>query len=323
MIRIVVVVVILLAVVGVALADDGKPWAVGVSDVEQKTALALYRDGNAEFTESRYVQALAKYREAVKHWDHPGIRFNMAVCMINLDQAVEAFEHLEAALKYGAAPLGEEAHAQGLTYKKLLLGQLSRLRIKSAIDGAVVTLDGKPLFTGRSDTVKLLPPGPHQVVATKPGFETSTASLVLMSGKEMVHDVVLQPRRTTSAKTVRRWRARTPWLVVGGGAVLAGAGALVQRAAIGQRDDYNASLANCNPDPDPTIPCPPGFAQGDKDLALLENRIAIGMLTVGGAAIVTGAVLVYLNRGRLVYEKPFPTVTVRPNGATVDVTARF
>jgi tetratricopeptide (TPR) repeat protein len=319
MIRI--VVVMMVALVGVAIADDGKPWAVGVSDVEQKTALGIYREGNTEFTESRYVQALAKYREALKHWDHPGIRFNMAVCLINLDQAVEAFEHLEVALKYGAAPLGEEAHAQGLTYKKLLLGQLARLRIKSAIDGAEVTLDGKPLFTGRSDTAKLLTPGPHQIVATKPGFAPSTTSLVLMPGKETVHDIVLHPLRTSSAKTVRRWKTSRPWFVVGGGAVLAGAGILVQRAAVGQRDDYNTALANCNPDP--TIPCPPNFAKGDKDLAILENRIAIGMFTVGGAAIVTGAVLVYLNRARIVYERPVPMVTVRPDGATLDVTARF
>ena len=127
--RILVVASILaLALTRVAAADD-KPWAAGVSDAEQQKALAIYREGNAEFEESRYAQALTKYREALKHWDHPAIRFNMAVCLINLQQPLEAFEHLEAGMKYGAAPLGPELYAQGVTYKKLLDGQLTHLKV--------------------------------------------------------------------------------------------------------------------------------------------------------------------------------------------------
>ena len=61
-----------------ARADDNKPWAAGVSEAEQKTALVIYKQGNVEFEESRYAQALAKYREALRHWDHPAIHFNMA-----------------------------------------------------------------------------------------------------------------------------------------------------------------------------------------------------------------------------------------------------
>src|SRR5215813_4735696 len=99
--------VLAILISGSAFADD-KPWAAGVPDKEQAAALAIYRDGNAEFEESRYAQALAKYREAIKHWDHPAIRFNMAVSRVNLDQPLDASEDLDAAIKYGAAPLGAE-----------------------------------------------------------------------------------------------------------------------------------------------------------------------------------------------------------------------
>ena len=60
-------------------APTTKPWAAGVPEPEQEIALAIYKEGNAEFEQARYQQALEKYREAIKHWEHPAIRFNMVV----------------------------------------------------------------------------------------------------------------------------------------------------------------------------------------------------------------------------------------------------
>ncbi len=46
--------------------DEPRPWAAGVSESEQAIALELYVAGNLEFTESRFAQALAKYKEAIR-----------------------------------------------------------------------------------------------------------------------------------------------------------------------------------------------------------------------------------------------------------------
>src|SRR5262249_45044475 len=146
--RMQIAIVLVLAATSVRARADDKPWAVGVPQAEQDSALAMYRDGNGEFEESRYAQAVTKYREAGKHWDHPAIRFNMAVSLINLDQPLEAYENLTAALKFGAAPIGNEAFAQAQTYKKLLDGQLTHLKITCDVDGAEVTLDGQPILHG-------------------------------------------------------------------------------------------------------------------------------------------------------------------------------
>src|SRR5262245_7450577 len=62
--------------------DAPKPWVVGISEAEQQVALAVFKEGNSEFEQARYAQALAKYRQAIKHWDHPAIRFNMVVCLV-------------------------------------------------------------------------------------------------------------------------------------------------------------------------------------------------------------------------------------------------
>jgi tetratricopeptide (TPR) repeat protein len=68
---------------GVAHAED-KPWAAGVSAEAQSAALELYRQGNEMFEQARYLEALAKYEVALRSWDHPSIRYNAAVCLINL-----------------------------------------------------------------------------------------------------------------------------------------------------------------------------------------------------------------------------------------------
>ena len=80
-------------------ADD-KPWVAGVSDESKAAAKILLDAGNARFIEHDYTGALDRYKAAVAKWDHPAIRFNMAV---------EASESLKLALKFGAAPLEEGA----------------------------------------------------------------------------------------------------------------------------------------------------------------------------------------------------------------------
>ena len=62
--------------------DTHRPWAAGVSAVNQKRSLSLYKEGNRLMERSRYVQAQSRYEVAVGHWDHPMIRYNTAVALI-------------------------------------------------------------------------------------------------------------------------------------------------------------------------------------------------------------------------------------------------
>jgi len=183
--------IVLLGIMGGPVRAQPAPWAIGVSDEEQAAALEIYNAGNAEFEQGRYEQALAKYRDAIKHWDHPAIRFNMAVCLINLEDRRAALDSLELALRFGATPLGAAMYGQGLTYKKLLLQQLSRLQLSCKETGADVSLDGHKLFTAPGDVTLYVPPGGHQIVAEKPGYLTETMSLLLEPGMVAVRDIHL------------------------------------------------------------------------------------------------------------------------------------
>jgi hypothetical protein len=292
-----------------------KPWAVGVSDAEQTRALEMYKQANAEFEEARYAQALAMYRDAIKHWDHPAIRFNMVVCLVNLDQPLEAFDDLEMALKYGAGPISAAVYEQGLTYKKLLLGQLAKVEVTSKEPGAEITLDGAKLFTAPGDVTKLVMPGNHQIVATKPGFLPTTTPLVLLGGKTVVANVELT--RLAPTAIVRRWSPWKPWVVLGAGAAVALTGGILEWRSHDNFASYNASFStSCgNGCGGPSEPPIPSSLAALERRARIENDSAIAMFAIGGAALTAGAIGLYLNQ-------PYATTLEKNVTVTPFVSAR-
>jgi len=308
-------------------SEAPKPWSANVSEAEQELALSIYRAGNAEFEESRYAQALAKYREAIRHWDHPAIRFNMVVCLINLDQPLEAFDDLELALAYGNAPLGGELYAQGLTYQKLLLGQLAKVEVVSREPGAEVTLDGRKLFTGVGDVTRLVRPGNHQIVATKPGFLTATIPLVLMPGKVTVASVKLVPL-TSATRLVRRWPSWKPWALIGLGAAVAVIGVPLELQAAANFDAYDKEFGTTCPSGcgGPGQPMAAASLASLRQTARTQNVAAISLFAVGGATLLAGIVGVILNQPRAStpHESTLRVVPViEPGAASVVIDGRF
>src|SRR5690349_13378475 len=194
---------------GVAHADE-KPWATNVPADKQHDALDLYQKGNAYFELAQYKEALAEYERALVLWDHPGIRYNAAVCLINLDRPVEAYENLLAALRFGDAPLGADLYKQGISYKKLLANQVAELEVQSADTGAAISLDGKPLFDAPgSATRHVTTKDQHQLVAQKRGYETETRVIQLRPGPKTT--LVIKLNLLSTRKLVRRFTWWKPW----------------------------------------------------------------------------------------------------------------
>ena len=295
-------------------ADGVEPWAAGVTDAEQAVALDLYEQGNVEFQASRFAQALAKYGDALKHWNHPAIHFNMAVCLINLDQPLEARVHLEKALEFGAPALGAEIYSQGLTYKHSLDGQIARVAIACSEPGAVVTLDGTNMFTSPGEAERFVLPGRHQVVATKPGFLTSSETLDLQPAKLTKYDVRLVAFKST-AKLVRRWQPWVPYAVVAGGVAVAGVGALFYRAASDNFARYDAGVrSNCPRGCDAAMAAALGDVNARKQRGEVEQGVAFSLFATGGAALIAGLVGIVLNQ-------PHTSLEVAPtaSGATASI----
>src|SRR5690606_37398674 len=107
---------------------------------------AAFAEANELFSQQAHQPAIEKYKEALAAWDHPLIRFNMAVSLVRLDRILEAAEALDSALRFGQAPFTPEEHQRALDYQRLVGGRIGNVEASCDQDGVQVLLDGKPWF---------------------------------------------------------------------------------------------------------------------------------------------------------------------------------
>jgi hypothetical protein len=302
--------VVVALLVGLAAPVAAQPWADGVSDARKADAQKLLEEGNQLFLQKKFKEALAKYQAAIAAWDHPAIHFNIVRCLIRLDRTVEASDELTKALKYNDEPFETAIYNEALNYQKLLATQIAEIEIKCSQAGAKVTLDGQSLMNCPGQQKRRVAPGQHGVIATKEGFLPKNVEVVIVGGKTESVDLQLVPL-AKAAKIVHRWPAWIPWVVFGGGLAVAGVGGLIQINANDLMNDYDRTIArDCavtGCDLEQTND------QGEKVYADLiakretserRNVIAISVISVGAAGAVAGGVMLWLNRGRTVYEHP-------------------
>lgn len=323
--RAAVIVAVVMALGGIA---EAQPWAQGVSEAQKTEAKARLDEGNDLFLAQKYKEALDKYTQAVAAWDHPAIRFNMVRALIQLDRAVEASDNLQLALQYGQDPLDEVMYREALNYQKLLANQIGDLEITCSQPGAKLTLDGQPLLTCPGKEKRRVAPGSHSVVATKEGFLTKELRVVVVGGKAETADIKLVPL-DKAAKVVHRWPTWRPWLVFGASLAVVGAGTLLQLDAGAMMNDYDTRVA--------TACAINGCDLGDGsptstelnemyDRARRRSVVAVSVISVGVAGAVVGGVMLWMNRGRTVYEDPIkPSVGVVPtsDGGMVTLSGGF
>jgi hypothetical protein len=266
-----------------------RPWAKGVPADKQAAALALFRDGNFLLKNSLFPRAVEKYREALKLWNHPAIHYNMALALLNLNEPLSLHHHLTEAMRHGEAPLDKDKFERATTFKKLIEQQLSRVEITCDAPGAVVSMDGQVLFTAPGRYEGLVRPGKHSITATKEGFLPTDMNQTLLPGETASLSVKLYTA-TDLTRYRRQWSAWKPWAVVGAGAAVALAGGALHMQARGSFEKFDTRIVECGG-------CIP--AQEVTDLrtrGTSMQQLAFGAYAVGGAALVTGAVLAFINR---------------------------
>jgi hypothetical protein len=283
-----------LALAQAPVKEPERPWALGVPKEQQTIALDLFRDGNNKLRDALYRAARDKYVDALKAWDHPAIHYNLSLTLMNLDQPVEAYEHLLMALKYGSAPLDAEKMDQALRYKGLVEKQLTHLSVRCALEGAVVRLDGNQLFVGPGAWEGMVRAGPHAIVASREGYVPAERAEPLLGGAQ--RDVELTLFRTEDLTEYRRlWPAAVPWAVTAAGVAFLGAGVALHLSARADYASYDRQISSC-------AVASGGGCLARSDVTALKARgdllqpLAIAGYIVGGAALVTGSVLIYLNR---------------------------
>lgn len=273
-----------------ARADEGeRPWAQGVSEAERKAAMQLFREGNALLKDGAAKPASERYREALKHWNHPAIHYNLMLALVNLDQPLELHEHAQEAMKYGAAPLDDERFQQAQRIDSLIVKTLAKVSLACEQPGAQVVMDGQPLFTAPGKFEGYVRAGPHTIVANKEGYLPTQVSKSLPAGEVSAMNLKLYTQDDLY-QYKRRWAGWVPWSVVGAGVVVGGAGALLHMQAANDFKNFDQGIVQC------------GGCVPSADLASKRSQgntfqsIAIGSYVAGGAVLATGAVLLYMNR---------------------------
>lgn len=324
--------------------SNERPWAKGVPEAEQKKALELFNDATKMLKDSFFKKAVDRYLEALGHWDHPAIHFNVAKALMALDDPVPAYEHLSSSMKYGGPPLDAEEQDQVKTYKKLLYEtELAELNVVCEEPDAVVTMNGTTLFKGPGQWKGVVRPNNVTILATKEGFQVSQSKPNLKKG--MVNDIALTLLPLDqSVRYVRPFGNWIPWTVVTAGALILGGGAIASWQSGENLKAYDDAVATCNTTTavdvkDETVngnvlgqrfACTPDSSiTSKKDTANTMKTLSTVGYIAGGAVLATGIVLLYVNRERPITVEGTVDVPVTlvpyigPDGGGVSATIGF
>ncbi len=275
-----------------------KPWAEGVALEEQKLANKLYKEANGLFRDSFLTQAVEKYTEALTHWDHPAIHYNLAIALIGAttERPLEVHDHLIKALAHDGKALSEDELKEANRYLSLVKQQLVTITITCDQPDAEVFLDGKKDFVGPGTETHLLRAGEHTISASKPGYETAVVTQILPGGEDKQVTLKLY-RPEDLTRYSRRFQPWLPYVVAGGGVVIAGLGGLLHASAASSYDDYDAAIRDCAEETEGSCEVTPSI-QGMRDSGDTKQVIGVTMYVIGGAAIAAGLTLLVLNRAK-------------------------
>lgn len=274
---------------------DQPPWYCGVPEEDKERALELYEQGNQLFDASLFPNAVTSYRAALGYWNHPGIQYNLMLALVALDQSIEAYKSSIEALRYGPDALEPGEHHRAHDYHRLLRGRIAEITVACDEPSAEVTLDGKNILHGPGEVHVFVLPGQHEIVARKPGYLATHHTLVLVP--EEPTSVHLHMLPTAEALvTTRRWGAWQPWAVVGAGAGIGLIGGMFEWRS----EVNNARFARLF---EKKEECKTGCLQEEFSDEMESRqqryrwyrRLGHGATAAGGAAILGGLVLVYLN----------------------------
>ncbi len=272
------------------------PWGKGVPIEQRRAANEPFQQGNSDLKDGLFKPAADKYREALAHWDHPGIHFNLALALMSLDKPVEVYQHLQKAIEYGPGPINADKVERAESYIKLLEQQLAQVIVRCDEPGAKVRMDGQLLFTAPGKYEAWVRVGEHTWSAIKEGYERTQKSQVLSAKQKVVVDLNLyRPEELT--RTKRRFAGWVPVVPIVTGALVVGGGVALNFLAYEKVAEFENGLTDDCGLSSSQRSCPPNSdLTSRKERAELYQNLSTASYIVGGAAVTTGLVLFSLNR---------------------------
>lgn len=214
-------------------------------------AQALYDQATAEMDANNYASACPRLEEVTRLVpEGVGARLTLARCYEAIDKLASAWSQYALAQSL-AAKVGQQQRAQDAAQKATeLKPKLATLKLEVAdttrkIPDLVVTRDGVPVGAPQWGMALPVDVGPHEVVATAPGYVTQKKSFeVVANGAEVTVNVpvlkldskALPIARANTSPAVqvadRSWQKPIGWTAVTVGAVGIGTGLILGGIAL-------------------------------------------------------------------------------------------
>jgi hypothetical protein len=277
--------------------DTSSSRSVSVDD--EKAATVSFLQGNDQLNNGLFPQAVEKYNQALARWDHPAIHYNLALALINLDRPLEVYEHLVKSIAYGPEPLDKDKFDHAKEYLKLVEGQLADIEVSCDKPGAKVSVDERVVFVAPGKFTQKVRVGKHTFYADKEGYNARiTAPFIGPREKFRIELKLYTAEDLTRYR--RKWdRTWVPYAVIGAGAIAGIVGGALELSAKSSFKDFDAAVARCNANnPMANGGCSatePGL-QSMRDSGNAKRTAGFVMYGVAGGAVVTGAVLAWINR---------------------------
>ncbi|WP_437971336.1 hypothetical protein WMF04_19445 [Sorangium sp. So ce260] len=280
------------------------PWHQGVSEERKQRAQALFEEARELHRRVMLAEARAKYEEALAVWEHPELRLYLGRVLKLIGLPLLAHESLRLSLSWGPGSLDAEKEQEARAAMRALVErELAAIEIRCDEPGAVVLMDGQPWFVGPGAARRLVVPGEHVITARKSGYFTVVKPIFVFAGKEASGQIALS---VDAVVTRQRWATWLPWATLGAGAALSIAGGGLMWRAHAEHEATDRRLRNG---------CVPWCEALDGDAynpSVFESGLAIGALVAGGATVITGTVLLFMNR-------PQSYRTADPGGVKIEL----
>jgi tetratricopeptide (TPR) repeat protein len=169
-------------------ADQASPPA----DAQAKArAQALLREGTTAYGHGDYAAALDKFTAAYAIFPSPKLWFNIGQANRDLGRPVEAVAAFDRFLRE-AEDAPPETLAEARRSSGELKTKLGQITVTCAIDGADVTVDGKPVGSTPLGELIWTTPGHHQLAVQHPGYSPAIEDVNVTAGDTTAVNVELR-----------------------------------------------------------------------------------------------------------------------------------
>lgn len=284
------------------------------SQLQQAQVLA--DEGYELLVQRLYDEAAERYLRALEHVRDPLLHLQAGSAFFNALRMVDAYEHLSEALRCGRDNLTTEQMAEARRKLRLLSKRLGQVTVDCRAEGAQVRLGELDWFTCADNQTRLLVVGQYEIHVTRDGHVPVQQVITVTPGKRVtVQPVVMSEAQ---ARTVtHRWPRWLPWGLMGSGVAVGAIGGVLQWDASRRMASSTQALEACL---EPSVGCMGSEIEeyeGIQNWARWQNRVAVGSVVLGSAALAVGLAIVVGNRAQLRLDSRAGTAEVQVMPMTV------